>query len=303
MAADRAAAELPPRFANAIVAAPDAGRMSTSDGHAAGVAPAAGGDRRRGGRRVRGAEPRRAQHRPPEGARGRLVEASATSPMCWSPWRPSSRRGRSWGWCSRARRSSSSAAPSRDRARRRSCSRSGSSGRRRSCGDTASFLLGRRLGRGFVLRHGSRVRITPERFARVEDYFSRHGGKTIVVGRFIGLVRALAPFVAGSSGMRYSYYLPFSVLGTGLWAAAFALIGYFASQSLDAAAEGGGPGHAAVRDRGGRDRGDRAGRSVPARAREPAAAGGGDGAPSRASSGARPCAQAGAAGALRDRRG
>ena len=80
-------------------------------------------------------------------------------------------------------------------------------------GDSVSFLLGRRLGREFLLRHGPKVRITHERFARVEDYFSRHGGKTIVIGRFIGLVRALAPFIAGSSGMRYGYYLPFSVRG------------------------------------------------------------------------------------------
>jgi membrane protein DedA with SNARE-associated domain/membrane-associated phospholipid phosphatase len=109
-------------------------------------------------------------------------------------------------------------------------------------GDSTSFWLGRRLGRGFILRHGPKVRITHERFARVEDYFARHGGKTILIGRFIGLVRALAPFTAGSSGMRYSYYLPFCILGTGLWAAAFALIGYFASQSLDAAAHAAGEG-------------------------------------------------------------
>jgi len=109
-------------------------------------------------------------------------------------------------------------------------------------GDSLSFVLGRRLGRGFLLRHGPKVRITRERFARVEEYFSRHGGKTIVIGRFVGLVRALAPFVAGSSGMRYTYYLPFGVLGTGLWAAAFALVGYFASQSLDAAARTAGRG-------------------------------------------------------------
>jgi undecaprenyl-diphosphatase len=109
-------------------------------------------------------------------------------------------------------------------------------------GDSLSFVLGRRLGRGFLLRHGPKVRITHERFARVEEYFSHHGGKTIVIGRFIGLVRSLAPFIAGSSGMRYTYYLPFGVLGTGLWAAAFALIGYFASQSLDAAARTAGRG-------------------------------------------------------------
>ncbi len=109
-------------------------------------------------------------------------------------------------------------------------------------GDSVSFLLGRRLGRGFILRHGPRVRITHERFARVEDYFSRHGGKTILIGRFIGLVRALAPFVAGSSAMRYTSFLPYSVLGTGLWSAGYVLLGYFASRSLDAAAHAAGQG-------------------------------------------------------------
>ena len=111
-----------------------------------------------------------------------------------------------------------------------------------AAGDTVSFLLGRRLGRGFILRHGPKVRITHERFARVEDYFSRHGGKTILIGRFIGLVRALAPFTAGSSGMRYMGFLPYSVLGTGLWSAGYVLLGYFASRSLDAAAHAAGQG-------------------------------------------------------------
>jgi membrane protein DedA with SNARE-associated domain/membrane-associated phospholipid phosphatase len=109
-------------------------------------------------------------------------------------------------------------------------------------GDTVSFLLGRRLGRGFVIRHGERFRITPERLKWVEDYFDRHGGKTILVGRFIGLVRALAPFIAGSSGMRYGAFAPFSILGTGLWATAFILIGYFAAQSLDTVTEAVGTG-------------------------------------------------------------
>jgi membrane protein DedA with SNARE-associated domain/membrane-associated phospholipid phosphatase len=100
-------------------------------------------------------------------------------------------------------------------------------------GDTASFVLGIRLGRRFILRHGPRVRITEERFKQVEAYFNRHGGKTILIGRFIGLVRALAPFIAGSSGMAYRAFAPYSILGTGLWAAAFTLIGYFAARSLD----------------------------------------------------------------------
>jgi membrane protein DedA with SNARE-associated domain/membrane-associated phospholipid phosphatase len=101
-------------------------------------------------------------------------------------------------------------------------------------GDTASFFLGQKLGRGWVMKHGPRLRITPERFAQVEAYFDKHGGKTILIGRFIGLVRALAPFVAGSSGMRYGAMAPYSILGTGLWSTFFTLLGYYAAQNLDA---------------------------------------------------------------------
>src|ERR687893_1230864 len=93
-------------------------------------------------------------------------------------------------------------------------------------GDTTSFYIGRRLGRRFLERHGPRLKITEERLQQVESYFERHGGKTILIGRFIGLVRALAPFIAGSSGLAYRRFIPFSVIGTGLWAAAFSVLGY-----------------------------------------------------------------------------
>ena len=104
-------------------------------------------------------------------------------------------------------------------------------------GDTTSFFIGRRLGREFVLKHGPRVGIGHERFEQVEAYFSRHGGKTIFIGRWISLVRALAPFIAGSSGMNYRAFLPYSVLGTGLWASVHILVGYFFSRSIESAAE------------------------------------------------------------------
>jgi undecaprenyl-diphosphatase len=102
-------------------------------------------------------------------------------------------------------------------------------------GDTTSFFLGRRLGRNFVLDHGPKVGISHERFEKVEDYFGRHGGKTIFIGRFISLVRAFAPFIAGSSGMQYRAFVPYSILGTGLWATAHILVGYFFSRSIETA--------------------------------------------------------------------
>ena len=100
-------------------------------------------------------------------------------------------------------------------------------------GDTTSFLIGARLGRGFLERHGPRVKITAERLSQVEGYFAKHGGKTILIGRFIGLVRALAPFIAGSSKLPYRRFAPYSVIGTGLWSATFVLLGYVFWQSFE----------------------------------------------------------------------
>jgi undecaprenyl-diphosphatase len=100
-------------------------------------------------------------------------------------------------------------------------------------GDTTSFVIGSRLGRGFLERHGPKVKITGERLSQVEGYFAKHGGKTILVGRFIGLIRALAPFIAGSSKMPYRRFAPYSIIGTGLWATTFVLLGFFFWRSFE----------------------------------------------------------------------
>src|SRR4051794_19480680 len=100
-------------------------------------------------------------------------------------------------------------------------------------GDSVSFLIGHKVGRQFLLKHGPKLRITEERFSQVEDCFDHQGGKTIVIGRFIGFVRPLAPFIAGSSRMTYRRFLPYSVVGTGLWGTTFCLVGYIFWRSFD----------------------------------------------------------------------
>lgn len=104
-------------------------------------------------------------------------------------------------------------------------------------GDSTSFWLGHRLGREFILRHGPKFGISIERYEQVEEYFGKHGGKTVLIGRFIGLVRALSPFVAGSSGMRYRAFAPYSILGSGLQITLHVLAGYFFARSIESAAE------------------------------------------------------------------
>ncbi|MEA2394064.1 MAG: hypothetical protein QOJ82_1955 [Solirubrobacteraceae bacterium] len=99
-------------------------------------------------------------------------------------------------------------------------------------GDLTSFFLGRKLGRAFIVRHGGKVHITEERLEQVEAFFDRHGGKAILIGRFVGLVRAIAPFLAGSSGMPLRRFLPYDVVGAGLWGSSLVLLGYVFWQSF-----------------------------------------------------------------------
>ncbi|HYI18332.1 MAG TPA: VTT domain-containing protein [Solirubrobacteraceae bacterium] len=100
-------------------------------------------------------------------------------------------------------------------------------------GDLTSYFLGRRLGRGFMVKHGARVKITEERLEQVERFFERRGGMTILIGRFIGLVRAIAPFVAGASRMPLRKFLPYDIVGAGLWATTFCVLGFVFWRSFD----------------------------------------------------------------------
>ncbi len=99
-------------------------------------------------------------------------------------------------------------------------------------GDCTSYWLGRRLGRQFIVKHGARFQITEERLGTVEDFFDKHGGKAILIGRFVGLVRAIAPFLAGSGRMPFRRFIPYDVLGAGLWATTFLMLGYLFWRSL-----------------------------------------------------------------------
>ncbi|MFA4929002.1 MAG: DedA family protein [Patulibacter sp.] len=100
-------------------------------------------------------------------------------------------------------------------------------------GDLTSFYLGRKLGRAFLVKHGPRFKITEQRLIQVEAFFDKHGGKAVVIGRFLGFIRAVAPFVIGSSGVQARRFVPYSVIGSGLWAALFVTLGYVFWQSLD----------------------------------------------------------------------
>ena len=100
-------------------------------------------------------------------------------------------------------------------------------------GDITSFELGHRRGRDWLLRHGERLKITEERLEQVERFFEQRGSLTIVVGRFLGFVRPLLPFIAGASRWRLRRYLRYDVFAAGAWATTFCVLGFVFWHSFD----------------------------------------------------------------------
>jgi len=93
-------------------------------------------------------------------------------------------------------------------------------------GDSIGYELGRRFGRAWLVRRVKRPSFRRERLEAVDAFFERHGGKAVLIGRFIGFLRALAPFVAGASRMPYLQFLAYNVVGGILWTVACVLLGY-----------------------------------------------------------------------------
>jgi undecaprenyl-diphosphatase len=104
-------------------------------------------------------------------------------------------------------------------------------------GDLSSYAFGRRVGRGWIISRGQRLGVTEARLAVAERYFAAHGGKTIVIGRLVGFVRSLTPFIAGTSKMPFRRFLAADLVGTGLWSVTFCVLGYLLWHSLDRALE------------------------------------------------------------------
>lgn len=90
-------------------------------------------------------------------------------------------------------------------------------------GDQVGFWLGRRFGRR-LFRPGARV-LKPERLARAETFFTRYGGLSLVLGRFVPIVRTYVPLAAGMADMPYRRFLLWNPVGGVVWSAAMVLAG------------------------------------------------------------------------------
>ena len=93
-------------------------------------------------------------------------------------------------------------------------------------GDSVNFSIGRFLGPR-LFRSGNARFLKQEYLDRTHRYFERHGGKPIVIARFVPILRTYAPFVAGLGQMDYRRFLAFNVSGAFLWVALLGYAGYF----------------------------------------------------------------------------
>lgn len=92
-------------------------------------------------------------------------------------------------------------------------------------GDTANYWIGHKLGPK-VFTSNSRW-FKREYLERTHAFYEKHGGKTILLARFIPIIRTFAPFVAGIGQMSYGYFLSYNVVGGIVWTALFIFAGYF----------------------------------------------------------------------------
>ena len=92
-------------------------------------------------------------------------------------------------------------------------------------GDTANYFIGKKCGQ-WMMRKFPRI-VKPAHIAKTNEFFVQYGGKTIILARFVPIVRTFAPFVAGSGEMSYGRFMSFNVIGAILWVGLILPCGWF----------------------------------------------------------------------------
>ncbi len=93
-------------------------------------------------------------------------------------------------------------------------------------GDTVNYWIGRKAG-PLVFSKENSLFFNKNYLRRAYDFYEKHGAKTVVIARFIPIIRTFAPFVAGIGHMSYAKFAAYNIAGGILWVAAFSLAGYF----------------------------------------------------------------------------
>lgn len=99
-------------------------------------------------------------------------------------------------------------------------------------GDNTGYWTGRLMGKKLFSREESRI-FKPSRVKKAHDFFEKYGVKTVVLARFVPIVRTFAPIVVGAAEMPYSKFLPYSIFGGALWISSMVLAGYFVGGMIE----------------------------------------------------------------------
>ena len=93
-------------------------------------------------------------------------------------------------------------------------------------GDAVNFMIGKFFGEKLFANPNSKI-FKQSHLQKTQQFYAKHGGKTIISARFIPIVRTFAPFVAGMGHMTYHHFLAYNVIGGVLWVTIFSYLGYF----------------------------------------------------------------------------
>ncbi len=95
-------------------------------------------------------------------------------------------------------------------------------------GDALNYTIGAKLGHALFTRKSRFLK--PEYLDRTHNFYEKYGAKTIVIARFVPIVRTFAPFAAGMSNMTYRVFFAYNVIGAAIWTLSLTLAGYFFGQ-------------------------------------------------------------------------
>ena len=93
-------------------------------------------------------------------------------------------------------------------------------------GDSCNYMIGHFFGKKLFGNPNSKI-FKQSSLDKTHEYFRKYGGKTIILARFIPIVRTFAPFVAGMGKMNYYYFMLYNLVGAALWVGSFCFAGYF----------------------------------------------------------------------------
>jgi membrane-associated protein len=101
-------------------------------------------------------------------------------------------------------------------------------------GDAVGYYSGKKVGQAIFNKPKSRF-FNPKHLKRAHEFYEKHGGKTIILARFVPIVRTFAPIVAGAANMRYRDFVFYNILGGFLWVTSMLLAGYFLGGLIETA--------------------------------------------------------------------